>query len=43
MAASFQLTGLGGVQWSHNMSGFAVGNSVGSPGASLTATYSVCF
>jgi len=36
-------SGFLGVQWSHNNSGIAVGNSIGTPGISLTVSYSVCF
>jgi hypothetical protein len=36
-------TGWFGIQWSHNPSGIAAGNLMGSPGASLTVSYSVCF
>jgi hypothetical protein len=32
-----------GAQWIHNTSGIAAGNSMGSPGVSLTVTGSVCF
>ena len=32
-----------GGQWIHNTSGIAFGNSAGSPGVSVTATYSLCF
>jgi len=32
-----------GVQWSHNASGIAAGNLMGTPGVSVTVSYSVCF
>lgn len=32
-----------GAQTSHNSAGLAVGNSMGTPGVSLTVSYSVCF
>ena len=36
-------SGFLGVQWSHNNSGIAAGNSIGTPGISLTVSYSVCY
>jgi hypothetical protein len=36
-------SGLWGAQWVHNTSGIAAGNSMGTPGVSLTVTGSACF
>lgn len=43
VAVTAQPWGIGGGQTSHNSSGLAYGNSFGTPGASLTVSYSVCF
>jgi hypothetical protein len=43
VAVTAQPFGLGGAQTSHNANGLAIGNSVGTPGASVTMSYSVCF